>query len=276
MTVKAPDLEKLCIHTITTRPWSLQDAVAHYAAAGVRGVSVWREAIEGMSPRSAGQLIRDAGLTVVSLVRGGFFASRDNGLRLKAIEENKRIIDEASELLAPVVVLVCGSDPAQSLEESRKQIRGGIESLLHHAAQAEVKLAIEPLHPMYADSRSAINTLRQANDMAEAIASPWVGIAVDVYHLWWDPELEDQVRRCGAQKNLSAFHVCDWKVPTEDMLYDRGLMGEGCIPVPRIRRWVEEAGFQGYNEVEIFSKKRWEQDQASWLAEIVKAYREFS
>ena len=125
--------------------------------------------------------------------------------------------------------------------------------LLPEAKAAGVKLAIEPLHPMYADTRSAINTLAQANDMAEALNSPWVGVAVDVYHLWWDPALENEIERCGRNNNLLAFHICDWKSPTIDMLNDRGLMGEGCIPIRKIRSWVEEAGFNGFIEVEIFS-----------------------
>ena len=276
MAANPPDLENLCLHTITTRPWSLEEAVAHYAEAGVRGISVWREALDGRSPRSAARLIRDSGLHVVSLVRGGFFPAADRNRRIEAVKENIKIIDEAAELEAPHVVLVCGSDPVQPLEESRKQIRGGIEQLIQHAEESGVMLAVEPLHPMYADTPSAINTLRQANDTVEAIASPWVGVVVDVYHLWWDPELEEQIHRCGAGGNFLAFHVCDWKVPTEDLLYDRGLMGEGCIPISRIRSWVEEAGFQGFNEVEIFSTKRWAQDQGAWLGEIVKAYQEFS
>jgi sugar phosphate isomerase/epimerase len=270
------DLKRLCIHTITTRPWSLEDAVTHYAAAGVRGVSVWRDALAGKDPRWAGKLIRDSGMTVVSLVRGGFFPAVEDKKRREAISENLRIIDEAAALEAPHVVLVCGAVPQQALEESRTQIRDAIEALLPHAEKCGVKLAIEPLHPMYADSRSAIVTLRQANDLAEAFASPWVGVVVDVYHLWWDPELEEQIRRCGRSATLLAFHICDWKTPTEDLLYDRGLMGEGCIPIRRIRGWVEEAGFTGFNEVEIFSTKRWTQNQDSWLQEIVEAYRRAS
>lgn len=270
------DLSRLCLHTITTRPWPLDDAIRHYAAAGVSGVSVWRQAIEGQDPAQAGRRIREAGLTVVSLVRGGFYPAREKKDRRKAIEENLRIIDEAAALGAPHVVLVCGAVPGQPLEESRRQIREGIEATLEHAGDAGVRLAIEPLHPMYADSRSAINTLTQANDLAEAIGSPLVGVAVDVYHLWWDPHLEQQVRRCGGMGRILAFHICDWKTPTEDMLNDRGLMGEGCIPIRRIRGWVEEAGFSGFNEVEIFSTSRWTGDQERWLQEIVRAYREAS
>jgi sugar phosphate isomerase/epimerase len=270
------DLTKLCIHTITTRPWPLEDAIRHYSAAGVAGVSVWRHSLEGRDPAQAGRRIREAGMSVVSLVRGGFYAAADKGGRRKAIEENLRIIDEAAALEAPHVVLVCGAVPGQSLEESRKQIREGIEATLSHAEGAGVKLAIEPLHPMYADTRSAVVTLGQANDLAEAIDSLLVGVAVDVYHLWWDPELEGQIRRCGRTGKILAFHICDWKSPTEDLLNDRGLMGEGCIPIRKIRGWVETAGFTGFNEVEIFSTVRWTQDQEQWLEQIIRAYRESS
>jgi sugar phosphate isomerase/epimerase len=215
-------------------------------------------------------------LEVISLVRGGFYPAREKTDRQKRIEENLRIIDEAAALGAPHVVLVCGAVPGQPLEESRRQIQEGIEATLGHAAEAGVKLAIEPLHPMYADNRSAINTLSQANDMAQAIGSPLVGVAVDVYHLWWDPELEEQIKRCGRMAKIFAFHICDWKTPTQDLVYDRGLMGEGCIPIRQIRGWVESAGFSGFNEVEIFSTSRWTQNQEQWLQEIIRAYRESS
>jgi sugar phosphate isomerase/epimerase len=266
------DTSRMCIHTITTRPWPLEDAVRHYAEVGVAGITVWRDALEGREPAAAGRMIRDAGLTAVSLCRGGFFPSADAAGRAKAVDENRRIIDEARRLEAPHIVLVCGAVPGIPLGESRKQIREGIEAILPDAEAAGVRLAVEPLHPMYADTRSAINTLRQANDLTEAIGSPMVGVAVDVYHLWWDPELETEIRRCAAMRRLFAFHICDWKSPTEDLLYDRGLMGEGCIPIREIRGWMEAAGFDGFNEVEIFSTRRWSQDQGRFLAEIVQAY----
>jgi sugar phosphate isomerase/epimerase len=266
------DTSRLCIHTITTRPWPLEDAVRHYAAAGVAGITVWREALEGRDPAGAGRMIRDAGLDVVSLCRGGFFPGRDEGSRREAVDENRRIIDEAAKLGAALIVLVCGAVPGLPLGEARQQIREGIEAILPHARDNGVRLAVEPLHPMYADTRSAINTLRQANDLAAAIASPVVGVAVDVYHLWWDPELEAEIRRCADMERLFAFHICDWKSPTEDLLYDRGLMGEGCIPVRKIRGWMEAGGFAGFNEVEIFSTRRWSQDQGKFLGEIIHAY----
>jgi len=175
-----------------------------------------------------------------------------------------------------LIVLVCGADPAQSLEDSRQQIREGIETILPQARAAGVKLAIEPLHPMYADTRSAINTLAQANAMAEAIQSPFVGVAVDAYHVWWDPDLETEIKRCGQNGHLFAFHISDWNLPTTDLLLDRGLMGEGCIPIKKIRSWVEAAGFKGFNEVEIFSSKFWKEDQDVYLSKIINAWRQHS
>lgn len=267
------DLSQLCIHTITTKPWTIEESAKKFAAAGVKGITVWRDALEGRDISKTGQLLRDEGLEIISLCRGGFFPDIDKSKRASSIDDNKRAIDEAAQLQTTMVVLVCGADPRQPLEESRKQIQEGIQTLLPYAAAAGVRLAIEPLHPMYADTRSAINTLAQANDMAEALNSPWVGVAVDVYHLWWDPSLEQEIKRCGRGGNLFAFHICDWNVPTTDLLLDRGLMGEGCIPIPKIRGWVEKAGFNGYYEVEIFSSKFWKEDQSVFLRKITTAYK---
>ncbi|GAA4466348.1 sugar phosphate isomerase/epimerase [Nibrella saemangeumensis] len=266
------DLSRLCVHTITTKPWTIEEAAQNYSKMGIGGITVWRDTLAGRYIRHTGQMLRDHGLTVVSLCRGGFFPNADAAGRQEAIDDNRRAIEEAAELGAPLIVLVCGADPRQPLTESRKQIQDGIMAVLPQAEAAGVKLAIEPLHPMYADNRSAINTLAQANDMAEAINSPWVGVAVDVYHLWWDPTLEQEIARCGRNGNLYAFHMCDWKTPTTDFLLDRGLMGEGCINVPQIRSWVEAAGFDGFNEVEIFSTAHWAKDQHVFLDEIKQAY----
>ncbi|MBI1297085.1 TIM barrel protein [bacterium] len=266
------DTSKLCIHTITTKPWPIETAIERFSAHGVGGMTIWRDALTGRDIAATGQRIRDAGMAVVSLCRGGFFPAETDVARQAAIDDNHRAIDEAAALGAPLIVLVCGAVPKQPLPLSRQQIQDGIESILDHAASVGVKLAIEPLHPMYADSRSAINTLRQANDACAAIDSPWVGVAVDVYHLWWDPDLEAQIQRCGAMGKLFAFHICDWRTPTEDLLNDRGLMGEGSIPVRQIRGWVEQTGFNGFNEVEIFSNRYWAGDQEAFLAKIVDAY----
>ncbi|MBX3240612.1 MAG: sugar phosphate isomerase/epimerase [Chitinophagaceae bacterium] len=275
MNIKAhTDLSRLCVHTITTKPWDIATAARHYAAAGIKGITVWRDALEGRDIRQTGNMLREEGLSIVSLCRGGFFPAKEKAKRKLAIDDNRKAIEEAVALGAPLIVLVCGADPGQSLEDSRQQIRDGIAAVLDDASAAGVKLAIEPLHPMYADTRSAINTLAQANDMAEALRSPLVGVAVDVYHLWWDPALEQEIARCGENSHLFAFHICDWKSPTTDMLLDRGLMGEGCIPIRKIRSWVEATGFSGFNEVEIFSIKYWQEDQSAFLEKIVTAYRE--
>jgi sugar phosphate isomerase/epimerase len=266
------ELSRLCIHTITTKPWNIEEAAGKYSSAGVKGITVWRNVLDGRDIRRTGDIIRQQGLSIVSLCRGGFFPSVNKRVRLDSINDNLKAIDEAFNLGTNLIVLVCGADPGQPLEDSRKQIFDGISAIIPAAEAAGVRLAIEPLHPMYADTRSAINTLRQANDMAIALQSPQVGVAIDVYHLWWDPDLETEINRCGESGKLMAFHVCDWKSPTLDLLNDRGLMGEGCIPIRKIRSWVERAGFNGFIEVEIFSDKYWKEDQDLFLRKITEAY----
>jgi sugar phosphate isomerase/epimerase len=264
--------ERLCVHTITTKPWDIDTAIEQYARAGVHGITVWRNAFDGRTPEEVGRRARDAGLTPVSVCRGGFFPSVDAEARRRAIEENRAAVRETAGVGAPLLVLVCGADPAQPLSVSRDQIAEALGELGPFAREQGVKLAVEPLHPMYADTRSAVNTLSDANDLCERVDDPAVGVAVDVYHLWWDPRLEAEIARTGRLGRLFAFHVCDWKVPTEDFLTDRGLMGEGCIPLRDIRGWVEEAGFHGFCEVEIFSTRYWAMDQREYLGRIVEAY----
>ncbi len=267
------DLTKLCIHTITTKPLEIGTAIDKFSSLGAKGITVWRDAYAQYSPRQVGEMIRNSGLEVVSLCRGGFFPAADEHKRKEAIADNKAAVEEASELGAPLVVLVCGADPRQSLETSRDQIKAGIESVLPLAEKLQIRLAIEPLHPVYADTRSAITTMKQANDMVESIESDFLGVAVDVYHVWWDEGLENEIKRCGKHDNLFAFHICDWKVPSTDILLDRGIMGEGCINISRIKKWVNQAGFDGFNEVEIFSSAYWAMDQDEYLQKIVEAYK---
>lgn len=266
------DFSKLCIHTQTTKPWTLEECIINFASAGVKGISIWRHLLEGKDLDKIKLLLDSNRMDVVSLVRGGFFPSVDPNKRLSAIEDNQLAIEQASALGAPLVVLVCGAEPKQSLESSRQQIKEGITALIPLAEKRKVKLAIEPLHPMYAAEKSAILTLGQANEMCELINSPWVGIAIDVYHLWWDDQLKNEIIRCGKNKNILAFHICDWRVNTIDFLTDRGLMGEGCIDIKKIREWIEAAGFDGYNEVEVFSERLWSGDQKQYLKDIKKSY----
>lgn len=264
------DYSRLCIHTMTTKPWSLQEAIRGYVKAGVPAITVWRQHLEPRGPKESGKMLRDAELKVVSLARGGFFVTDSKAARQEAMDDNRRAIDEAAEIGAPLIVLVCGALPGIPLPEARRQIAECIAELLPHAAANKVVLSIEPLHPMYADNRSAINTLAQANDIVEAIGSEWLGVTVDVYHTWWDPDLAAQIARAG--RSVLSFHVCDWRTPTRDLLNDRGLMGEGCINIPQIREWVEGTGFRGAIEVEIFSNELWATDQASLVEKIKVAY----
>jgi sugar phosphate isomerase/epimerase len=272
MATEIKSLDGLCIHTITTKPLEFELACSKYSEIGVKGISIWRDAVADLDYRTVKDCLKKNDLSPVSYVRGGFFPALELEKRNAAVDDNIKMLQEAAEMEIPMLVLVCGAEPGQSLQTSREQIKDGIENILPTAHQLNVKLAIEPLHPMYADTRSAITSLKQANELAEFFNNDFVGIAVDVYHLWFDDDLENQIKRCGKQNNLFAYHICDWNVPTEDMLLDRGLMGEGCIPLKKIRGWVEEAGFSGYNEVEIFSTKFWESDMDVFLGKIVNAY----
>ncbi len=279
------DLRRFAPHTVTTKPWPIERAIDEYARAGFGGLSIWRDAMDGRDPAAIRRQMDEAGLAGVSLVRGGFFATGDKAAYREALDENRRCIGEAHALGLPLIVLVCGADPSLTLAENRKIITEALSELAPEAAAAGVQLGIEPLHPMYADTRSAVNTLGQAVQIAgaantaagfTAAAPPArrpVSTVVDVYHLWWDERLPDQIAAAGTDELLSAFHVCDWRVPTEHMLLDRGLMGEGCIDIPGIRRDVEAAGFTGLIEVEIFSERYWAMDQSEWLQMIATACR---
>jgi len=269
------NLEKLCIHTITTKSWNLETAARKYAEAGIGGVSVWRDAAMACAGgiKGARSLLGNEGVSVASYVRGGFFTALEHSARIDAIDENKRLIDEAAELGAPLIVLVCGATPGQSLFESRRQIAEGIAAVMPHAEAAGVKLGIEPLHPMYADSRSAVSTMAQANQICDQVGHAMLGITLDVFHVWWDDQLKEQIALTAEKERLFSFHICDWKNQPEDMLNDRGLMGEGVIDVEGIRNWVREAGFDGFEEVEIFSDRYWAMDQDEYLAKIIDSYQ---
>lgn len=274
MTSPAP-LSRFCIHTATTKPMALPEAVQAYREIGVAGITVWRDALAAHGLKESARLLAGSGLEVVSLCRGGFFPAFSEADRQKALDDNRRAIDEAAAIGAPLIVLVCGAVPGMPLAESRRQIADALFALIPYAAQAGVKLGIEPLHPMYAAERSAVNTLSQANDMVEVLNSPQVGVTLDVYHVWWDEELESEIARCARLNALFSYHVCDWRLATRDLLLDRGLMGEGCIPLRRIRSAVEAAGYSGMIEVEIFSTERWKGDQIAYLRDIRAAYLEY-
>ncbi len=267
-------MSRLCVHTITTKPLSLEQCLTEYPKRGITGITVWRQALEQRDLREVRRQLGASGLEVVSLCRGGFFPAQTAAARQAAVDDNRLAIEQAHAIGAPLIVLVCGALPGQSLAESRKQITEGIAEVLPEAERAGVKLAIEPLHPMYADDRSAVNTLAQAREICGALGGhPALGIALDVYHVWWDPDLETNIRLCGESGQLFAFHICDWRTPTTDLLNDRGLMGEGCINLREISARMDAAGFVGHREVEIFSNRWWAADQHRFLEEIASAYR---
>lgn len=243
---------QLSLNTATVRKqWNLAQIIDGCARHGIRGISPWRDQVAHMGLSKTKKSIEANSLTVTGLCRGGFFTAKDWR------DDNRRAIEEAHTLGARCLVLVVGGLPAGSkdLISARKQIAEGIAAILPEARKAGVPLAIEPLHPMQAAERACINTLEQALDVCDALGEG-IGVAVDVYHVWWDPKLESQIRRAG-RKRILAYHICDWLVPTRDLLNDRGMMGDGVIDLPLIRAWVEAAGYAGFQEVEIFSELDW-------------------
>jgi sugar phosphate isomerase/epimerase len=241
---------KLALNTATVRKqWNLAQIVDGCVRHGIEGISPWRDQIAALGLKETKKRIDAAGLTVTGLCRGGFFAEKDWK------SDNLRAIEEAHELDAPALILVVGGMPqgSKDLTFSRKKIQDCIAEILPEARKAGVPLAIEPLHPMQV-TRAAVNTLEQALDMCDALGAG-VGVAVDVYHVWWDPKLQSQVARAG--KRVLGYHICDWLPATRDLFNDRGMMGDGVIDLPRIRSWVEGAGYAGFQEVEIFSDLDW-------------------
>ena len=270
------DPEKLSLNTATTRgKWGLAEAIEGCARHGIRGISPWRDQLAEMGVAHAARAIRAHDLAVTGLCRGGMFpAATAEGRRL-AIEDNLRAIDDAHTLGARCLVLVVGGLPegSRDLPGAREQVAAGIAGILPHARAARMPLAIEPLHPMYAAERACINSIAQALEVCDALESDAVGmlgIAVDVYHVWWDPQLEAGIDRAGKER-LLAYHICDWLVPTRDLLLDRGMMGDGVIELPRIRSRMESAGYSGFHEVEIFSRDDWWQRDPDEVLEVCKA-----
>lgn len=258
----------LSINTATVRAqWPLDRIVDECARRGIRAISPWRDQVAAVGLEAIARRIRDAGLVLSGYCRGGMFPAADAAGRQRALDDNRRAVDEATTLDAACLVLVVGGLPGaldgqpahKDIAAARNEVRDGIAATLDYARQAGMPLAIEPLHPMYAADRACVNTLEQALDLCDALdpqRSGALGVAVDLYHVWWDPKLQAQIERAGRER-LLAFHVCDWLVPTRDLLTDRGMMGDGVIEIPKIRGWVEAAGFAGYSEVEIFSAENW-------------------
>ncbi len=267
----------LSINTATVRKsrgqdLPLTDIIEACARRGIRAIAPWRDQVAAAGLDTIAKLIRAHGLELSGYCRGGMFPATDAAGLQAAHDDNRRAVDEACALGAPCLVLVVGGLPGaldgraahKDIALARSQVTDGIARLLAYARSCQMPLAIEPLHPMYAADRACINTLEQALDVCDALdptQSGALGVALDVYHCWWDPKLQSQIVRAG-QKRLLAFHVCDWLTPTTDLLLDRGMMGDGVIDIARIRGWVEAQGFAGYSEVEIFSAANWWQRDA--------------
>lgn len=270
------DLSRCAIHTMTNKPWSLAQCIEYYQAAGIHAMSVWRNVVAadegGVGIDEAARMVKASGMAVPAYVRGGFFPAFDAAKRQAAVDHNKRMLDEAAALGAQQMVLVVGAVPGMDLAQARTQVADGIAACLDHAQATGVKLSIEPLHPMYAGDKSCINRMAEARLICEQLQSPHLGIAVDVYHVWWDPDLESEIKLAGEQGTLFGFHVCDWRLDTRHLLTDRGLMGDGCINIRQIRAMVEQADFAGYNEVEVFSEQYWAADQREYVELIKQRY----
>ncbi|WP_103503036.1 sugar phosphate isomerase/epimerase [Streptomyces sp. SM14] len=266
-------LARFSINQMTVKQLPLPELAAACAELGVGGVGLWREPVQEYGVEKASRLFADAGLTVTSLCRGGFFTAADHDAMLA---DNRAAIDEAAALRTDTLVLVSGGLPegGQDLIEARARIGGALAELAPYAAERGVRLAIEPLHPMYAADRCAVSTLGQALELAAPFPAEVVGVVVDTYHLWWDERVEQQIADAGAAGRIHCFQLADWVTPLpEGVLTGRGQLGDGCIDMARFRRVVDAAGYTGPIEVEIFNEGMWARDGFEILRETTERFR---
>ena len=269
-----PDLSALSLNQITIRRWSVAEALDGCRRHRLGWIGLWRDRVAECGLERTATLVRDSGVRVSSLCRGGFFPAASPGDRRARMDDNRRAVDEAAAVGTDVLVLVCGPPVGRDLEAARQEVLDGIAELVPYAAQAGVRLGIEPLHPMFAGDRSVIVTLGQANDIALRFPADQVGVVIDVYHVWWDPQVYTEIARSAGR--IVGFHVSDWLAPPPDVMLGRGLMGDGLIEIRRLRAAVEAAGYLGPVEVEIFNQELWEMppDEAMaaieerWLAHV--------
>ncbi|MEU3993905.1 sugar phosphate isomerase/epimerase family protein [Streptomyces platensis] len=274
-------LDRLSLNQETIRQWSLPELADGCARAGVRGVGLWRAPVQQYGVAAAARLIRDAGLRVSSLCRGGFFTALEPGERAAALDDNRAALDEAAALGTDTLVLVSGGLPpgSRDLAGARERIADALGELAPYAAERGVRLSLEPLHPMYAADRCVVSTLAQALDLAERFPADRVGVVVDTYHLWWDDTVGAQIGRAGgaggaAGSRIAAFQLADWVTPLpEGALLGRGQLGDGAVDLRWFRERVETAGYGGPVEVEIFNPALWARDGAEVLAEVVRRVR---
>jgi sugar phosphate isomerase/epimerase len=265
-------LERLSLNQITANQHDMRAVIEACARHDIRFMSVWRHKLADLGLAETASLLRQYDIGVSSLCRGGFFPAATAEERAKRIDDNRRAIDEAAELGTDVLVLVCGPAPTRDLESARSAVVAGIEALLPYAERLGVRLGVEALHPVYTGDRSVVVTLGQANTIAERFPSDLVGVVVDVYHVWWDPCVHDEIRRAGDR--ILGYHVSDWLVPPPDPLMGRGLMGDGVIDLKPLRATVEAAGYDGPIEVEIFNQKVWDMSLDEMLPLIRSRFAE--
>lgn len=264
-----PTASQLSLNTATVKEqWNLRQCVEGCVRHGVGGIAPWRDRLQEAGVDEGARMIKDAGLEVTGHIRGGMYTA-DGALTDAVLDDNKRAVDEAVAIGAKCLVMVVGGlpDGSRDIDGARALVTEGLSKTLEYARTVNMPIAIEPLHPMYAAERACVNTLGNALDICDQLGDG-IGVAADVYHIWWDPDLANQIKRAG-KKRLLAFHICDWLVPTKDMLTDRGMMGDGVIDIKGIREMVEAAGFSGLNEVEIFSADNWWKRDADEVLRIM-------
>jgi sugar phosphate isomerase/epimerase len=261
------DLSNLGACSINTATLGFQaplgEVIDAVARAGFGGIAPWRREVEGQDVAGLARRMREAGLQLSGYCRSPYLPAATRSDFLRHVEANKRALDDAATLGAPVFVMVVGGLPAGSkdIEDARQQVREGVSMLLDYGKSVGVKIGLEPLHPVYAAERSCLTLLSEAlqwcDDIEGSVDTPWLGTVIDVYHTWWDPNVGRDIAGAGAAQRIFGFHVCDWLVPTQDALNDRGMMGDGVIDVPGFRARVEAAGYDGFVECEIFSAQNW-------------------
>ena len=281
-----PDLSRLSLNTATTKSWTLTEAVEGAVRAGLGSIGLWRDRVSETGLERSAKIVTDAGLRVSSLCRGGFLTAADDVGARTALADNRAAILEAATLGAPELIMVVGGLPAASvpggpalpdgdrdLVGARQRVSDRIGELVPFALEHAVRLALEPLHPIFAADRAVVSTLKQALDLASPFPARAVGVVVDTYHVWWDPELADQIARAGAQHRLASYQVCDWTLPlAADPLLSRGYMGDGYVDFTSIGRWVSAAGYTGDIEVEIFNQEIWNTPGDEVLQTIAARY----
>lgn len=264
-------LDRLSFNQITADPRTLEEVIAGCSAAAIPYVAVWRHKLDGGTSKAAA-LLRNAGLRVSSLCRGGWFSAPTAAERRERINDNRIAIAQAAEIGAPLLVIVSGPANGQTLDDARATVLEGLREILPDAEKAGIQLGIEPLHPMYAAERSVVVTLKQANDMLDELRGSAAGLVVDAFHVWWDPEVLQQIER--ARGRILGFHVSDWSVPLPGILMGRSMIGDGVIELRRLRQAVDANGYSGPIEVEIFNEGVWKTELPDLLRTVKARFTE--